>query len=78
MQKTVKEICLVCKGERWIPDPSGGARSRPCPYCDESGWVQVAPSSLGETAPAAGPESPPAPAPPPQAPGGKTKGPDAA
>lgn len=51
VEKTVKELCLVCRGERWLPDPVDPARSRPCPYCDEQGWVTIAPSSLGESAP---------------------------
>ena len=48
MEKTVKEICLICKGERWVPDPLDSARSRPCAYCAGQGWVVVAPSSFGE------------------------------
>jgi len=64
MQKTVKELCLVCKGERWLPEPGDPARSRPCPYCDQLGWVEVSLASLGE-APAAAPPSPSAPPAPP-------------
>lgn len=48
VEKSVHEICLVCRGERWLPDPKDPARSRPCPYCDEQGWVQVSAGSLGE------------------------------
>jgi len=47
-QKTVREICLVCKGERWLPVPGDPSRSRPCPWCDQLGWVTVSPASLGE------------------------------
>lgn len=51
MEKTVHEICLVCRGERWLPDPTGAGPSQPCPYCDEHGWVTVSPASLGEDGP---------------------------
>lgn len=46
MQKTVKELCLVCRGERWVADPLDPARSVACPYCDALGWVEISPSSL--------------------------------
>lgn len=46
-QKTVKELCLVCGGGRWIPDPADASRSQPCPYCDALGWVSIDPRSLG-------------------------------
>ena len=53
--KTVKELCLVCGGERWVADPADPTRSVACPYCDALGWVEVSLSSLGEAeeAPAA-------------------------
>ena len=51
MPKTVKELCLVCGGERWLPDPLDPARSRPCPWCDQLGWVEVSLPSLGESPP---------------------------
>lgn len=49
MEKSIYEICLVCRGERWLLDPRGA--SRPCPYCDEHGWVTVSPACLGENLP---------------------------
>jgi hypothetical protein len=52
MEKTVKEICLICKGERWIPFPQDPGRSQPCPYCDQQGWVEIAPACLEEPVPA--------------------------
>ena len=55
MEKTVHELCLVCRGERWIPDPKDAGHSIPCPYCDEQGWVTIAPSSLGEDSNPGGP-----------------------
>ena len=57
MLKTVKELCLVCGGERWVADPADPTRSVACPYCDSLGWVEVSLPSLGE------PENPPAPKP---------------
>lgn len=48
VEKTVHELCLVCGGERWVPDLLDPSRSRPCPYCDDQGWVTVALPSLGE------------------------------
>ncbi|HTB34900.1 MAG TPA: hypothetical protein VK842_08560 [bacterium] len=62
MLKTVKELCLVCGGERWVADPGDPTRSVACPYCDALGWVEVSLSSLGEQEPEAAP--PPAPKPP--------------
>ena len=56
-QKMVLELCLVCRGERWMLDPADPARSIPCPYCDEQGWVQVSAASLGEHPTVGGPES---------------------
>lgn len=47
MEKTVHELCLVCRGERWLPDALQ-PRSVPCPYCKGEGWVTVSPASLGE------------------------------
>jgi hypothetical protein len=46
--KTVKELCLVCGGERWVADPADPGRSIACPYCDALGWVEVSLPSLGE------------------------------
>jgi hypothetical protein len=46
MEISVRELCLVCGGERWIPDPAGQGRSRPCPDCDAQGWVDVSPACL--------------------------------
>jgi hypothetical protein len=51
MEKTVKELCLVCKGERWVPDPLDPARSQPCVYCDRLGWVEIAPANFVEAPP---------------------------
>jgi hypothetical protein len=48
MERTIREICLICKGERWLPDPADPARSRPCPHCGGQGWVDIDPRSLGE------------------------------
>jgi hypothetical protein len=48
VEKTIKELCLVCRGERWLPEILDPSRSRPCPYCNGEGWVTIAPSSLGE------------------------------
>jgi hypothetical protein len=42
MDKTIREICLLCKGERWLEDPLKPGQSRACPYCDAQGWVLVA------------------------------------
>ena len=52
VEKTVHELCLVCGGERWVPDLLDPKRSLPCPYCDDQGWVTVALPSLGEKPPA--------------------------
>jgi|GEM_PF-4414338 hypothetical protein len=69
VQKTVKELCLVCGGERWVADPADPGRSVPCPYCDALGWVQVSLASLGEQeAEAAEPAPLPQPAVPPRKP----------
>ena len=46
MDLTIREICLICKGERWIPDPLDPARSKPCPYCDGQGWVEISPANF--------------------------------
>jgi hypothetical protein len=46
MEKTIREICLLCKGERWLEDPLRPGQSRPCNYCDSSGWVLVAESNF--------------------------------
>jgi len=53
--KTVKELCLVCGGERWVADPLDPGRSVACPYCDALGWVEVSLPSLGEAVPEASP-----------------------
>ncbi len=42
MDKTIREICLLCKGERWVEDPLRPGQSLPCRHCDASGWVLVA------------------------------------
>ena len=62
MEKTVKELCLVCGGERWLPDPLDASRSIPCNYCDRLGWVEISLPSLGEAAPAPRPAAPAVPA----------------
>jgi hypothetical protein len=64
--KTVKELCLVCGGERWVADPADPTRSVACPYCDALGWVEVSLPSLGEAEPP--PEEPPSEEPPSKAP----------
>ena len=46
MLKTVKELCLVCGGDRWLSDPLDPSRSVACGYCDSLGWVEVSPASL--------------------------------
>jgi hypothetical protein len=51
VEKSVREICLVCRGERWLPEILHPERSRPCPYCNGEGWVLISPASLGEQAP---------------------------
>jgi hypothetical protein len=56
MEKTVRELCLICKGERWIPDPLDSAHSLPCPYCEAQGWVVVAPANFMESPPDPAPE----------------------
>jgi hypothetical protein len=58
MLKTVKELCLVCGGERWLPDVLDPARSVACRWCDQLGWVEISLPSLGEA-----PPPPPGPAP---------------
>jgi hypothetical protein len=60
MLKTVKELCLVCGGERWLPDPLDPLRSIPCQWCDQLGWVEISLPSLGEAPP---PPEEPIPAP---------------
>ncbi|HTB22882.1 MAG TPA: hypothetical protein VK914_09265 [bacterium] len=55
MEKTVREMCLICKGERWIPDPLDSGRSLPCPYCEAQGWVVVAPANFVENPEPPGP-----------------------
>lgn len=42
MDKTIREICLLCKGERWVEDPLKAGQSKACGYCDATGWVLVA------------------------------------
>lgn len=63
MLKTVKELCLVCGGERWVADPADPTRSVACPYCDALGWVEVSLPSLGEVEPEATEPQPKAPQP---------------
>jgi hypothetical protein len=46
MDKTIREICLLCKGERWMEDPLQPGKSIPCHYCDASGWIRVAESNF--------------------------------
>lgn len=48
IEKTVKELCLVCRGEKWLPRLDDPARSQPCPHCQGEGWVLISPASLGE------------------------------
>jgi hypothetical protein len=48
MEKTIREICLLCNGERWLEDLSRPGQSRPCGYCDSNGWVLVAAASVEE------------------------------
>lgn len=57
MEKTVLELCLLCRGGKWMSDPADPRRSIPCPYCDEQGWVRVSPASLGEAAAPKTPET---------------------
>ena len=66
--KTVKELCLVCGGERWVADPLDPSRSVACTYCDALGWVEVSLPSLGEAAPDPSLVQPPAPPTKPSAP----------
>ncbi|HXB98330.1 MAG TPA: hypothetical protein VNZ54_09765 [bacterium] len=66
--KTVKELCLVCGGERWVADPADPARSVACPYCDALGWVEVSLPSLGEREEPSAPPPPKPSAPPPRKP----------
>lgn len=47
VERTVKELCLICRGERWLPDLVEQGRSRPCPHCRGEGWVTVSAASLG-------------------------------
>jgi hypothetical protein len=56
MEKTIREICLLCKGERWLDDPLQPGRSRACHYCDAQGWVLVAESNF--SSPETQPEDP--------------------
>ena len=58
MLKTVKELCLVCGGERWLPDPLDPSRSIPCAWCDQLGWVEISLASLGEEPNPAPPATP--------------------
>jgi hypothetical protein len=51
VEKSVREICLLCRGERWLPEILHPERSRPCPYCEGQGWVLISPASLGEGEP---------------------------
>jgi hypothetical protein len=60
VEKEVRELCLVCRGERWLPDLADPSRSRPCPHCQGEGWVLISPASLGEAEESL-PESPPKP-----------------
>ena len=48
MEKTIREICLLCKGERWLDDPLNPGQSRPCGYCESTGWVLVAESNFSD------------------------------
>jgi hypothetical protein len=79
MEKTVKELCLVCGGERWLPDPLDASRSIPCVYCDQLGWVEISLASLGEARPKplAPPEPAPAASPAPRGPGAESPQPPA-
>jgi hypothetical protein len=52
VEKSVRELCLVCRGERWLPEIQDPSRSRPCPHCQGEGWVLISPASLGEDVPA--------------------------
>jgi hypothetical protein len=48
MEKTIREICLLCNGERWLDDPLKPGQSKPCGYCESTGWVLVAEANFSE------------------------------